>query len=454
MNKLLFYQIFFVITLYLGYTFYIFTRKSIIFLIPHFNCNSTSSINITKYDIGIIISAQNFAYTISKLLFGLLSDISSNRILFGSGLFISGLLNIGVKKDIDIYNLYFQSFLIGLAQGPAWPSAAKILQQWLPPSQFATWWSVISTGSNLAGALGPLLATSIAVQYHWSYVMLIPGCICMSMGYLAIIVLRNKPSDVGLTNFDDPKKNESLEADIQEMGRIEKTKLVIKSPFFLSICLAYFFVQLLKTLYSDWSSIYLNKTIGIDAFKSTYFVSLFEIFGLFGSIFSGIMSDYVFYIKKSRSLKKNQNFEGKPITYRLCIVLIYLLGIFVFLHLFNFNVRKSSANMMLIYSIAAISGFLIYGCISLLGVMAMEFTSTELSGTAHSLASLSANFGSIFAGIPFSIISKIYSWNKAFKIVQIFLIFVFTFVFIFRNTYFEDNRKINIIENKYAKKSQ
>jgi len=74
-------------------------------------------------------------------------------------------------------------------KGPAWPSAAKILQQWLPPSQFATWynflsfeyfkthqmhilfygnrWSVISTGSNLAGALGPLLATSIAVQYHW-----------------------------------------------------------------------------------------------------------------------------------------------------------------------------------------------------------------------------------------------------------------------------------------------
>jgi sugar phosphate permease len=180
--------------------------------------------------------------------------------------------------------------------------------------------------------------------------------------------LRNKPSDVGLTNFDTSIDEET---DNQEMGRLTKIKLVMKSPFFLSICLAFFFVQLLKTLYSDWTSIYLNKTIGIDTFKSTYFVSLFEIFGLFGSIFSGTMSDYIIYIKKSTSLKNNQNFTGKPIRYRLCIVLIYLFGIFVFLHLFNFNVSKNSVNIMLIYAIAAVSGFLVYGCISLLGVMAM-----------------------------------------------------------------------------------
>ena len=107
MNKLLFYQISFLITLYLGYAFYVFTRKSIIFMVPHFSFNSSNTLNVTKNDIGIIISSQNFAYAISKLFFGFLSDIASNRILFGSGLFISGLLNIGIKKEIDVNYTFF-----------------------------------------------------------------------------------------------------------------------------------------------------------------------------------------------------------------------------------------------------------------------------------------------------------------------------------------------------------
>ena len=192
----------------------------------------------------------------------------------------------------------------------------------------------------------------------------------MSMGYLAIIVLRNKPSDVGLANYV-AEENESQENENHDISIFDKMKLLFKSPFFISICLAYFYVQLLKTIISDWSTIYLNKTIGIDAFKSTYFVSIFEIFGLFGSIFSGMMSDYLFYRKKSKTLKQGKAFEEKPIRYRLSIVLIYLIGIFASLHIFNFNVRKNSAYITLIYGIAIVSGFLINGCISLLGVMAM-----------------------------------------------------------------------------------
>ena len=140
MNKLLIYQIATIIILYLGYGFFYYTRKSISFMLPHFSTsghlNSTSSLILTKNDIGFIISSQNIAYAISKFLSGILSDILSIRILFGSCLFLSGLLNVGFKKDIEVLTIYYISFLIGLTQGPSWPCVSKLLQNWIPKAQF------------------------------------------------------------------------------------------------------------------------------------------------------------------------------------------------------------------------------------------------------------------------------------------------------------------------------
>lgn len=105
----------------------------------------------------------------------------------------------------------------------------------------------------------------------------------MSVGYLCIIVLRNKPSDVGLTDIPDEdeifyqeEKNKlheelSSESDEEETenkaSRLQQTKLMLKYPFFVSICLAYFLVQMIKTLYSDLSQIYLIKVVKIDPYK-------------------------------------------------------------------------------------------------------------------------------------------------------------------------------------------
>lgn len=428
-------------------------------MLPHFASNtfsnSSNSLNITKNDIGIIISSQNLAYGLSKFFFGILSDIASCRILFGSGLFLSGLMNIGFKKEIQIYNLYILSFLIGLAQGPAWPTCAKILKNWIPKGQFGTWWSIVSTSSNIAGALGPLAATFIALNYHWSIGFMILGCICMSVGYLSIIVLRNKPSDVGykdMTDEEDEDKQvaEDFDSDSDngqeenKVSRWQQSKLMLKYPFFTSICLVYFLVQLLKTLYSDVAQLYLIKVVKVDPYTASYFVSSFELSGIFGSIFSGVLTDMIFHCRTKNKQKttKKSNVPSKltetPIAIRFVLICIYVIALIICMHLFNYYVKVGSSHL-LIYTISTISGSLCYGSISLLGIMAMEFTTDEYSGTSHAIAALAANIGAIFAGLPFSLISKYYSWNFTFKLVEYFGIFVLLLLLIFRKSpkYFE-----------------
>ncbi len=140
----------------------------------------------------------------------------------------------------------------------------------------------MSTSANVAGALGPIVATSLALKYHWTYGFMIPGCICMSVGYLAILVIRNRPSEVGLADFDNSDEindsndqsdseysnsdNENEEVRKVKLSRWNKIKLMFSYPFFVSICLSYFLVQLIKTLYSDWAQMYLIKSVKIDSY--------------------------------------------------------------------------------------------------------------------------------------------------------------------------------------------
>ncbi len=105
---------------------------------------------------------------------------------------------------------------------------------------------------------------------------MIPGCVCMSVGYLAILIIRNRPSEVGLEDFESEDEgeepNESDEYAVEDSDdegaptRWQKMRLIFGQPFFVSICLSYFTVQLIKTLYSDWTQMYLSKSVKVEPY--------------------------------------------------------------------------------------------------------------------------------------------------------------------------------------------
>ena len=52
-----------------------------------------------------------------------------------------------------------------------------------------------------------------------------------------------------------------------KIGRLQRIKMLFSYPFFIAICLAYFLVSLVKTLYSDWSQLYLRQSIQVDPYN-------------------------------------------------------------------------------------------------------------------------------------------------------------------------------------------
>jgi sugar phosphate permease len=166
-----------------------------------------------------------------------------------------------------------------------------------------------------------------------------------------------------------------------------------------------------------------------------------------------MLSDLIVHMVNRKPTETNKTNENKkktpkrkrsaPIKIRLLLVLVYMVLLIVCMHLFNFHL-KVDVNQTFLIGIGSVAGFLCYSSLSLLGCMAMEFTPNKYSGTSHAVAALAANLGSIFAGLPFSLLSKYYNWNAAFKLVQILSLFVLSILFMSRNSkpYFETISKI------------
>lgn len=121
------------------------------------------------------------------------------------------------------------------------------------------------------------------------------------------------------------------------------------------------------------------------------------------------------------------------------------------MHLFNFHVKVAVSRFFLL-SIGFFSGFLCYGIISLLGVIAMEFTPSSFSGSSHAIAAFAAGLGMVFAGLPFSTLSYYLNWIGAFQIVELLTVFVILFLILFRNS--KSKFEIESVEEHIERKNQ
>lgn len=55
---------------------------------------------------------------------------------------------------------------------------------------------------NLAGGLGPILATILAQSYSWRSTLALSGALCVVVSFLCLLLIHNEPADVGLRNLD------------------------------------------------------------------------------------------------------------------------------------------------------------------------------------------------------------------------------------------------------------
>lgn len=386
-------------TMFIGYVFYYFTRKSFTFAMPAL----MNELGFDKAGLGVVGSILYITYGISKFASGVMSDQSNPRYFMAIGLIITGLTNIflGLSSSLVLFAIFWG--LNGWFQGWGWPPCARLLTHWYSQSERGTWWSVWSTSHNVGGALIPILAAYCAQYFGWRYAMFVPGCLCIMMGFLLMNRLRDTPQSLGLPAVEKFRKDyvapkEETENEKELTTRQILFDYVLTNKYVWVLAFASFFVYIIRMAINDWSALYLIETKNYSLVKASACVVWFEVGGFFGMLVAGWMSDRLCGGKRG------------PMN------VLFSFGMLLAVALFWFT---PNASLFVDSVLLFVIGFFLFGPQMLIGLTAAELSHKKAAGTASGFAGWFAYFGAAAAGYPIGKVAQDFGWNGYFVILGI-----------------------------------
>ncbi|WP_421142539.1 MFS transporter, partial [Aeromonas dhakensis] len=267
------------LTMYLGYAVFYFTRKSFNFAMP----DMLASGMLAKADIGMLWTLFYITYGCSKFFSGIISDRANPRYFMGLGLMATGVINIlfGLSSSLWLFaalwvaNAFFQ--------GWGWPPCSKLLTSWYSRSERGFWWSAWNTAHNVGGALIPLIVSTLALQHGWRYGMIVPGLIAIVAGLFLCWRLRDTPSAMGLPTVGEWRSDAlELAQQTQDAGLSHRQilrKYVLGNPYIWLLACCYVLVYVVRTAINDWGNLYMTEQRGFNLMSANSAISMFEVGG-------------------------------------------------------------------------------------------------------------------------------------------------------------------------------
>lgn len=378
-------------SMFIGYAFYYFTRKSFTFAMG----GLSEDLGFDKSDLGILGSILSITYGVSKFASGMIGDRVNPRYMMAIGLIMTGVCNIlfGLSSSLFFFAVFWG--LNGWFQGFGWPPCARFLTHWYSHSERGAWWSTWNVSHNVGGFLIPWIA-GFALQYFgWRYALFFPGILCILAGLFLIDRLRDTPQSLGLPPIEKYRNDYIDQVESQEDEKPLSSKeilsrFVLKNGYIWLLAVAYFFVYAVRTGVNDWTALFLMESKGYTSIGANGCVSLFEVGGFFGSLAAGWSSDRLFKAKRG------------PVNVLFSLAMLVFIGIF-----WNIPQGFPLFDSVLMFLI----GFAIFGPQMMIGLAAAELSHKKAAATSTGFVGFFAYVGAAFAGYPLGKITQDMGWN-------------------------------------------
>ncbi|WP_299018168.1 MFS transporter [uncultured Photobacterium sp.] len=385
------------LTMYLGYAVFYLTRKNFNYAMPAM----LADLGLDKADIGMMGTLFYITYGCSKFLSGIISDRSNPRYFMGFGLIATGIVNILFGFSSSLLVLSCLWILNAWFQGWGWPPCSKLMTTWYSRSERGLWWSLWSTAHNVGGALIPLLAAYLTLNYSWRYGFIVPGLIAVLVGFFLCWRLRDKPVTLGLPTVGRWRSDRlELAQECEGIGLSHSEilkKYVLSNKYIWLLAFSYVLVYIVRTAINDWGNLYLTEQHGYGLITANIALSLFELGGFIGSLVAGWGSDKLFGGNRG------------PMN------LIFSIGIF--LSVAALWLMPMTGFVLQAGCFFAI-GFFVFGPQMLIGMAAAECSHKDSTGAATGFVGLFAYMGAALAGYPLALVMEHYQWAGFFTVIS------------------------------------
>lgn len=365
----------------------------------------SEQLGLSNASLGDIDTGYLAAYAIGQFVSGLLGDKVGGKKLVGFGLIATAILNVvfGTGQTFAVFILAWT--LNGFAQSTGWPGCAKAFSNWFARRERGTVMGLWATCYQVGGVVSTLLATMLLVEFGWSSAFFGPALFLAGFAVLFIALQKPSPEEIGLSSIEEYYRQikglgeEKADADDQQSMRVsakESFGFVIRSRPIWTLGLTYVVLKFVRYSLLFWLPLYMAQHLKYDSEEAGYTSSVFEIAGIAGVVFAGLVSDR---ISKGRRA---------PVV----VIMMLLLSVATY----SYAEVSAMGRIPNIIGIALI-GFLLYGPDSVTsGVAAVDFGDRRAAGFATGFVNGLGSIGAALSGVVVGRLSESYGWEAVFSL--------------------------------------
>ncbi|XP_061923724.1 glucose-6-phosphate exchanger SLC37A1 isoform X2 [Entelurus aequoreus] len=239
------------------------------------------------------------AYAVGMYLSGIIGERLPIRLYLTVGMLASGLFTclFGLGYIYNIHSLGFYVFVQvanGLVQTTGWPSVVTCIGNWFGKGRRGFIMGIWNSHTSVGNILGSLIA-GYWVSSNWGLSFIIPGLIIAVMGVVCFLFLIEHPNDLKNLYNDGCSPGKSVPTKTwngvrghTEMYLHYKDK---KNQGVIEFSLCLLFAKLVSYTFLFWLPLYITKAAHLDAKKAGDLSTLFDVGGIIGGIFAGVISD-------------------------------------------------------------------------------------------------------------------------------------------------------------------
>lgn len=247
----------------------------------------------SETELGIIGAVLFFTYAVGKFMNGFLADRSNINRFMSTGLLVTALVNLclGFVHSFILFAVLWG--ISGWFQSMGAASCVVGLSRWFTNKKRGSFYGFWSASHNIGEAMTFIIVASIVSALGWRYGFLGAGLVGLIGALVVWRFFHDTPQSKGLPAVNAPEKKKEMDAlETEEFNRAQKA--VLRNPAIWILALSSAFMYISRYAVNSWGVFYLQAEKGYSTLDASFIISISSVFGIVGTMFSGVISDRFF----------------------------------------------------------------------------------------------------------------------------------------------------------------
>lgn len=244
--------------------------------------------------VGIVHSAFFWAYALMQLPSGVMADKFKTRYIIGIATVVWGVFQALGAASHSLITLSLTRLGLGVAEAPIMPSGAKLMGNWLSPTERGRGSMLLDGGAPLGTAVGALVITGLIVFFDsWRLAFIVAGVATVIIGALAFWYIRSYPAEHPSISKEELDYIETAigESPSANKFRLSDIKPYLKQKNVIALILGWVCYSSVFYGLMTWLPLYFQQTYGFDIKSMGNAMAFIFIMSFIGQMTGGYIMD-------------------------------------------------------------------------------------------------------------------------------------------------------------------